>query len=160
MAQRKRMVGKLPIYRERALYYEQVKRYINIFGRSNVKIYIFERFFRDPVRYCQDIFRFLEVKPDFIPDCKKINEGGKMRFKFIRDLRSRPFPLLRKLLPFRYRTNIRVIIDRLNRKRGLKLTMNSGTKSFLEDFFHNDIKQLENLLQYNISEWKFIHKRS
>ena len=42
-------------------YYEQVKRYFDLFGKENVRVYIYEEFFEDPRGFVKDILKFLGV---------------------------------------------------------------------------------------------------
>ena len=43
------------------MYYEQVKRYIDTFGKDNVKIVIFEEFVKNPQKIVQQLIDFLKV---------------------------------------------------------------------------------------------------
>ena len=47
------------LYFTTGLYFEQVSRYIETFGRDRVKIYLFEEFVKQPALICQDAFRFV-----------------------------------------------------------------------------------------------------
>ncbi len=53
------------------LYSQQVKRYLEAFRESQVRIYWHEDYQENPARMLADIFRFLEVDPDFLPDMSK-----------------------------------------------------------------------------------------
>jgi hypothetical protein len=141
------------LYCERALYLEQVKRYIDVFGRDRVRVYFFERFVKAPERTCQDIFSFLGVNANFKPKCRIMNEGGELRFQLLRKITNRRYPLLRKVLSPTTRYKVREFITGLNRrKRKKKIDM--GTRRVLEDLFREDNKKLESLLGCSISEWK------
>lgn len=63
------------LYFNSGLYFEQVRRCFETFGRDRVKVYLFEEFIEQPVTVCQDIFRFLEVDPGFMPETEIHNEG-------------------------------------------------------------------------------------
>lgn len=142
------------LYLERASYFNQVKRYFDIFGRDRVKVYIFERFIKEPEKVCQNIFEFLGVENDFVPDCAKVvNEGGEVRFRFLKCLRNRKYPLLAPLLPGQYKARIRNMLRELNLKRGKKVEISPSIRRTTERFFREDIDRLESLLGYCIPEW-------
>ena len=50
-------------------YADQIERYQALFPRDQIKIYIYRDFRLAPLSIMQDLFRFLEVDPTFIPDC-------------------------------------------------------------------------------------------
>jgi hypothetical protein len=143
------------LYLERASYYEQVKRYIEIFGRSRIGIHIFETFIENPVECCQEMFAFLEVDHRFVPNCGEIiNASGGVRSQILRDLRHRKYPLIQKLVPKRHRMRIRSFARQINIKKEPKLVMNQETRSTLMTFFREDIVSLEHLLGFEVLQWR------
>lgn len=142
------------IYLDRALYYRQVKRYMDVFGRDNVRVYIFEHFFKFPEESYKDIFSFLGVDVNFTPDYSVKNEGGEVRFRLLKKLRERKNPILKRFFPVAVRIKMKDFLLDINMKRGKKVILNPDTRMRLNAFFRNDIKELENLLGCTISEWK------
>ena len=136
------------IYLDRAMYANQVKNYIQVFGESRVKLLIFEEFISDPIRLCRDVFEFLGVDNTFIPVMKKLNEGGEMRFKklpFHRiDFAPRLRRILRKLLPAPAREKVRLFLRKLNTKPSNQSKINDLTKQMLVKFFKPDVENLQN----------------
>ena len=63
-------------YTDQARYCEQVKRFLDAFGREQVKIVIYEDFREDNLGTCKDVFRFLGVDPEFEP---RITEANRTR---------------------------------------------------------------------------------
>jgi len=55
------------LYFHSGLYYEQVKRFFDTFGRERVHVIIFEEFTRQPAEHLRRLFSFLEVDPSFSP---------------------------------------------------------------------------------------------
>ncbi|HEX6895667.1 MAG TPA: sulfotransferase [Bryobacteraceae bacterium] len=53
---------------EMGLYAEQVKRYLDLFPRQNILIYLYEDYVRDPEGVLKETFRFLDVNAAFRPD--------------------------------------------------------------------------------------------
>lgn len=73
---------------ELGLYYEQVKRYLDVFPRENVHILFFEEYQKQPARMLKELFCFLNVDPRFTPDMsqKQLEAPG------AQGDRSRSFP--------------------------------------------------------------------
>lgn len=142
------------LYLDRALYYEQVKRYFDVFGRERVKVYIFEDFIKNQEAFYRDIFNFLGVDTDFTSNLTKSNEGGELRSNLVKKVLLGRYPLLRKLMPLEYRARIRSFILHINIKKAGKKEMCHEIRKRLEVFFKEDIGKLENLLGYKISVWK------
>jgi hypothetical protein len=77
-------------YREIVKYSEQVKRYIDIFGRENIHIIIFDDFKENVAREYKKVLRFLEVIENYQPQFKLINPNKKVRSKAFRNLLRNP----------------------------------------------------------------------
>lgn len=148
------------LYLERALYYHQVKRWLDVFGEDNVRVYIFEEFTKNQEKFYKDIFKFLGVDVNFTPNFTWSNEGGELRsgvlknmFLFTKTAKDR-FPHIRKLLPVPLRAKIQRFLLDINVKKGGKIEMHSETRRKLEAFFMDDVHNLEKLLGRGISAWK------
>lgn len=77
------------LYKERAKYYTQVKRYIDIFGRDSVKVILFEELISNQ-EIINEIFEFLSLDNDGIVKLPKENASGEVR-GFYHFLRFSPF---------------------------------------------------------------------
>lgn len=73
-------------YSERVKYYEQVKRYYDLFDSSQVKVILFEDFKNNNEAVYQDILNFLAVNPDFSPQYDLINTNKEVKFKALNNL--------------------------------------------------------------------------
>ena len=142
------------VYIERGMYSHQVKRYMDVFGRTNVKVYIFERFIKSPKMMCRDVFDFLGVKSDFVPVFRVVNEGGESRFQLLRKLRNRRYPLLHAIFTSKFRMKVGGFTRELNTKRGERVMLNPTTKGLLDGIFRDDVEKLESILGYRIEEWR------
>src|ERR671923_1674427 len=56
-----KLFGRSKLYIEFGMYYEQVKRYFDIFGREQVKVLIFEEFVQRPAQSVNEVLAFLGV---------------------------------------------------------------------------------------------------
>jgi hypothetical protein len=82
-------------YVERGFYAEQIKRYLNLFPKNNIRFYCSEEMFKNPNKVLSDIFQFIEVD-DIAVDAKEIyNQGNKAKENF-RDIRNKLRPIYDK----------------------------------------------------------------
>jgi len=64
-------------YRSRGLYYQQLKRYYEVFGRERLGVWLYEDLREDPASVTRGVFCFLEVDDTFAPDTSsKHNPAG------------------------------------------------------------------------------------
>lgn len=149
------------LYIDRAMYYEQVQRYMDTFPKNQVKILIFEEFIREPIAACKDIFRFLEVKESFIPLLKVKNIGGEPRFEFIKKIllckNYKIRSIVKAFLPVETRVRIKNGLLSLNTSASTSEKINDmdeTTRKYLQEIFQKDILKLEELIRRPIPEWK------
>ncbi|MEE2953720.1 MAG: sulfotransferase [Bacteroidota bacterium] len=126
------------------LYYEQVKRYIDVFGIENVLIINYSDFQNNTQEIIKQVFGFLNVDTNFIIDnIIKYNQYHAPRSLFILKLRLLLLNLgLDKILP----KFIKNYVKRLFFVKKEKPVLDSETKIFLKNIFKDDIKQLDKFL--------------
>ena len=152
------------LYFASGLYAEQVRRFLETFGKENVRIYIFEEFVRDPLATCSDIFNFLGVDPYFEPKIAVHNEArlpASPRLQFW--LRNRASKYL-FFLPSRLRRRFIAALMAINTGRGFSPQRDTETEARLLDRYRDDIRRLEQLLDRDLSIWleqepRFVVKR-
>jgi hypothetical protein len=90
-------------YRDTVRYADQVKRYFDTFGRSNVRVVLFDDFRADAARVLRETCDFLGVDSGFHPRLEVVNSNKRVRSEALRHvLRFAPDSLralLRPLLP-------------------------------------------------------------
>ena len=140
-------------YYHRGLYYGQVKRYLDTFGKDNVMIFLFEELASDPVKVAQRAFRFLGVDDSFMPVVKVHNPAGEILNipSFWED-----YGLFQKTISFVFSGNLIRKIPHLVRNIGRKPVqpINPTTAQRLRERFHDDICRLEQLIGKELSAWK------
>jgi hypothetical protein len=98
------------LYYHSGLFFQQVKRYFDIFGREQVHVLIFEEFVKTPLEHVRRLFEFLGVTPGFDPKLEVHNPSA---------LRYPPLESsLRSELARRYRGNVLQLEALLNRELG------------------------------------------
>jgi hypothetical protein len=137
---------------ENGLYYAQVKRYLHVFPRESVRIFIYEEAWRDPARLLQDIFEFLRVDATFCPDLSSRELEGRaprlMTANYFLN-KSGVGPRLRALLPKDVRSRARAILFRPSGSTA----MEAGDRTFLKDYYREDVSKLADLLGSNLDQW-------
>lgn len=146
-------------YVDRARYAKQVERYLDTFGRKNVRIYIFEIFFDNIKDNMQDIYEFLEIDTTFkLPKYNRYNVAGDVRSKYLQSLyaeRKVWTEPLRWLLPILLRRTIISWLYRLNSKPRQRPPISHELRYRLRAEFAQSISDLEKLLDLQLVEiWK------
>ncbi|BAU65525.1 sulfotransferase [Stanieria sp. NIES-3757] len=73
-------------YSQRVKYYEQVKRYYDLFDASQIKVILFENFKDNNEAVYQDILNFLSVDTNFSPEYDVVNVNKEVKFKALNNL--------------------------------------------------------------------------
>jgi len=142
--------GRTRMYIEHGLYFEQVKRFLEVFGSERVRIYFSKDLREQRSALLQDLYSFLEVTPEPLPaGDANLNRSRAPRFpRFnywmhrsgwkrpssiatIRRLRSRIAPMLYIPAP----------------------KLSETDRAMLIEFFADDIRKLQDLLDCDLSEW-------
>lgn len=153
-------IQKSLLVRGSGLYYKKLKRYITLFDRHRIKVCLFKDLKTDPDSLLRDIFQFLDVEEKFCVDKSIViyNAGGVPRTKFI-------YTSLEKL-----RQNFNITLKPLIPEGLLKqtYTVYSSLRNFnlveppplplemrsqLIEIFQEDILQLQDLIQRDLSSW-------
>ncbi|MBO9997919.1 MAG: sulfotransferase [Cyanobacteria bacterium SID2] len=67
-------------YTKVGMYYPQIEKYINCFGRENVKVIIYDDFNKNPIEISHEVYRFLGVDDSFNACIQqRLNEGYRPR---------------------------------------------------------------------------------
>jgi hypothetical protein len=106
----------------------------------------------------KEIYGFLEVDNNFIPDIKvRYNVSGMPRFKRINEFFINPSRLqsiTRAIGKFILKEDRWVPLrDNLRAKLLIKADIKPETKRYLQDLFREDILRLETLIGRNLSHW-------
>jgi hypothetical protein len=141
------------LYYTTGLYYEQVRRYFDIFGRDHVRVYLFEDFIKQPFSICRDVFSFLGVQTDFTPKFEVHNEGripaSVRRQYWLRTAAERQFAWI----PRKLRKNLIYGMMERNVRRGRKPEPDAEVQAALTKRYRDNITKLANLLNQDLSRW-------
>jgi hypothetical protein len=137
---------------EFGLYYEQVKRYKNLFRAQNLRIYLYEDYRNAPENTLADIFEFLEVDPEFSPDmAEKHLESRVPRFIWLTSTLKKcgVWSLLKRAAPAPIRLGVRKLVSR----NGQSVEMDPADRAFLGDYYREDAARLSTLIQRDLDAW-------
>ena len=133
-------------------YYEQVNRYIEVFGRENICVKFYDELKLDASSFYSDILKFLQQENDHNIDFNQpFNKSKLPSNKFIKWLYS--WPIIRKIsLIFLPLSVIEFINIKFFKENNNIIT--NDLKSKLHSFFLEDIEKLEKLLSKDLKSWK------
>ncbi|MGB3757878.1 MAG: sulfotransferase [Rivularia sp. (in: cyanobacteria)] len=145
-------------YTRVGFYYEQLKRYFDIFDEKQIQVYLYEDFETNPLQVLQNIFQFLEVDETFTPDIStRHNTSGIYRNKFLYALLYRLFTkpnlikaIAKPFLSYELRLKFTNNFISLNQK---KPPMPSHVRGKLLEVYREDILKLQNLIDRDLSHW-------
>lgn len=146
------------IYIRTGFYYDQLKRYFDVFDRSQIKVFLFEEFKQKPIEIMQEIFQFIDVDDTFVTDIsRKFNQGGIPKNKGFYNFffQSKFSTVIRK--------NLKLFMPPAMRRK-LTTTMSSSLLSkpqplkpeereILKSIYQEDILKLEKLINKNLQLW-------
>lgn len=137
-------------YVNSGLYAGQIEKYLTLFGRGAMKIYLFEDL-KDADRLMREVFAFLGVHADLLVDTsRRFNPSGEMRSRLLGRFLQRSFPRLRRALPGTARA-VKYGLMRWNVSRPPPMT--PGTRERLQRAFEDDIIRLESLIGRDLAHW-------
>jgi len=146
-------------YFHRLKYYEQVRRYVELFGPDNIRVFLFEDLVEDPVKVCAEVFEFLGVDRGFKPEIERHNVSASFRFRALQAFLVSPHPFLEgtyRRMPQWLRGLLYAVLQKaysLNRKTVKREPLDSGLREGLTAKYKDDIRKLEKLIERDLSSW-------
>lgn len=139
-------------YVELGLYYEQVKRYLEIFGKTQVKIYFQEKLRTDSDKVIQDLYEYLEIDKSFLPNMSQEHNAYSMpKNSLIQKVYSSH--TIRRILSKIFPSSAKERLLTAFFERVKKPELTPETKKHLLSIYEPDIKNLEGLLNCDLSRW-------
>lgn len=143
-------------------YGEQIARYLNLFGRDQLHVVLFEDLKQQPELVVRGIFQFLAIDDEFSPKFFRRNEtkgGARLSsinlFIYNKGIRQ-PwwYRHLKKIINRDARSKIRDALDKINLKKTRVFEVRSPeTENLLREYYAADIKLLSSLLNRDFSGW-------
>ena len=136
-----------PNFLRSALYYSQVKRYLDWFGPNQVKVLIFEEFINNPNNAIKEILEFLQVNCDLPEIFGKIhNPYSVPRTRFSKKIvtSNTLSKIANQILPKSVKSKLR---DEVIMKIEKKPEISKDEMLVLEKYYRDDVLKLENILK-------------
>ncbi len=143
-------------YKSKGYYFHLLSRYYAIFNNANIKVLLFDDFIKNPIACTQEIYKFLEVNPAFIPNTSNIanisgvptnNIIGKT-VRFLRYYRLLPKFHISKILP---KWVVQIMFKSAYKKP--KPISSVLRKKLTNKYYKEDILELEKLIGKDLSHW-------
>jgi hypothetical protein len=142
-------------YRDRGYYHRDLRRYVSLFGRQAVRVYLYDDFDRAPHTVLADAFAFLGVDPAFRPDvAARHNVSGRPRSAAAQRWLRRRHPLkeaLKAWVPERLGHRLISALQSLNLERP---RLGPETRADLVAGYRDDILALEGLIGRDLAAWR------
>ncbi len=133
------------------MYYEQVKRYVTVFGKEKVMIIFFEDFKKDTHAVVKNLYHFLGVNEnDEIDTEKKHNTFQTPRNRFVHAFYKNKFlrSTVKKIIPEKQIEGVKNIF--LTKKKN---KISEIVTQHMKELYKPDIQQLEKLVNRDLSSW-------
>jgi hypothetical protein len=135
-------------YRDVGRYHDQVKRYLDVFGRDRVQIIIFEDFRADPAAAYRQTLDFLGVDTGFEPDFNVVNASAARRSWRLQQLLLSPHVIraARIVFPRRVRPYVGRIWDSINTRDEKRSPLDPRVAASLREELEPDVQRLGALI--------------
>jgi hypothetical protein len=148
-----KLYGPSQLYVEMGMYYEQVKRYFDTFGREQVKVVIFEEFVQHPPQSVNEVLAFLgvnytvtaDIMEHYNPDSVPRSPLSRLVFAFFRWLRARNIKFY-KILALLPDSLVESAPEKILFKRAQKPKIDPKVVKFLREIYYDDVLKLQSLL--------------
>ncbi len=144
--------GASPMYIGLGKYYAQVKRFLDIFGKENVFIGLFEELKMDYLKHIRNIYSFLGVDYLFSPAMPdETNPSALPKFEWIE--KAWDTYEIKRVIEKTTGNRFRKAIKELFYTSEISMEMQQEDKEFLRKEFMPDILKLQDLIQRDLSAW-------
>ncbi len=149
-------------YYYNSLYYEQLKRYFDLFPLTNILVLIYEDIQKNPLKFIQKIYHFLGVDDTFVPPSlnRKVNPTVKYSYPFLVTMYSLVAKMLtkmgmKKVMDILKKTWIKKVSDFIVTEEVVnRPLMRVETRKRFQRIFADDIRDLEKLIKRDLSFWE------
>ena len=153
------MFPSLLYYSEIAKYYEQVKRFYEIFNPSQLKIIIFEDFIKDNDKTYREILKFLGVDYNFAANYRSIYARKKIRFEQLNYILNNPVltKISRSIFSQEFNEFIRKkIVEKFLLKEYSGSTMKQEIREKLRERLKPEVCKISQLIGVDLEEkWRY-----
>ncbi|MFZ0816771.1 MAG: sulfotransferase [Candidatus Sulfotelmatobacter sp.] len=144
-------------YRELTQFSQQVERFIDAFGPSNVHVLLYDDFAKNPSHAYKEVLAFLGAWPNHECAFDVIHANRQIRSTVVRDfLQNPPKPaqeLARAVFPRTIRQGLGNFLNRGNIKFVARPSLDQQFRKRLESEYEPEVQQLSRLIDRDLSHW-------
>lgn len=145
-------------YHQGGLYADNLRRYYELFPRTQIKVYLYEQWNHSPQSLLQDLFKFLDVDDQFVPEIRRSNVTLIPRFYRLNQLTKktgRVGQILERVVGEGKRDRVLNGLQQVNRRFNLlpPPTLDVRIRRQLTDAYREDIIDLQNLICCDLTHW-------
>jgi hypothetical protein len=141
-------------------YYEQLKHFINVFGRSQVDILLHDDLKQDSQKFMRTIYQSIGVNPAFVANTSKKAQTAKVpKNQTLNRLLKTQNPIrtvatgIMQIVPSEIRHQLRDRLISLNSQDKNRAQFTEEDITLLQRYYREDILKLQDLLQRDLSAW-------
>lgn len=139
-------------YRELTKFSKQVKRYIDVFGRSSVHVIVYEDFFQDPAAAYQGVLGFLQVSQNHQCSFAVVHANRQIRSPGFQDWLRHP-PRFVRFLPAGMRHGIGSFLNRANTRFVARPALDKEFRKRLALEYASEVQELGVVIGRDLSRW-------
>ena len=144
-------------YKTNGYYHDQLAVYYGLFPRRQVKVFLYEDWKNTPQALLRDLFRFLEIDHEFVPEIRRSNVTLWPKSWRWHALATHP-ARIRQLAPFLHpaaRSALGSVVQRLDTRFNLvpPPPLDPEIRARLTADYREDILKLEGLIQRDLTHW-------
>jgi hypothetical protein len=140
------------MYLVNGMYYEQVKRYYELFPPEQIYVILYDDFKKDAAGEMKKLFAYIGVDDNYTTDMsRKHNEAGMPRFGKLNYIltQSGLYSFSKKILPDSLKQTVKNIFYSKKNIPG----MTSDERAWLINYYREDVVKLSALIQRNLKNW-------
>ena len=149
------------VFIEDNFYYDHMVRYFQYFPQKNIFVTLFDDFKKDRSAFIQNLYAFLEIDDSFVPESMhvKMNPARRPRFRIINRMAFHMGWFFRKLNCL----SLIAVAKKSNFAKNILFRQEYGddypeitpdVRKRLQDVFQNQIENLANLIERDLSVWR------
>jgi hypothetical protein len=141
-------------YKDLGYYSIQLKRYFDVFQKSQIKVCLYDDFDANPLEFLQEIFRFLEVDTTFVPNSiPRHNQSTVPKNRLLDAFLSSDNLIQAALRAVMPASLWQQLVAGLKTRNLSHAIIAPDLRTKLNEVYRKDILQLQHLIQRDLSKW-------
>jgi hypothetical protein len=140
-------------YIDYGFYHSQLQRYFRLFRSEQINVFLYDDLQTSSTRLLRQLFQFLEVDDTFLPDLRPHNASGLPKNRVLHQLLYKSQAIraaLKPLVPVGLR---QTIAKQMQTQKTAYPPIPAEAKTYLLQLYRDDILQLQDLLDRDLSHW-------